>query len=248
MWTDLCPSGTPRRTAIVAGLALTLLLPLALAADGVPARIPGKVTVEVGPNGRRMITDGGGAAPYRRFPGKLMPMPDSELEPVIARHADSQQLDPKLVRALIQVESGYNPSAVSRKGAVGLMQLMPTTASLLAVSDPYDPDENVRGGTAYLRRMIDRFQGRLELAVAAYNAGPGAVERHGGIPPYRETRDYVRRVLALYRGVDRPDLPLRPLPVTGTAAGLATGLVRKTRIVQGANARPLLTTALSGSR
>jgi hypothetical protein len=232
------------RTAFAAGLALALLLPPALAADGVPARTAGKVTVEVGPNGRRMITDGGGSASPRRFSGKLMPIPDSELEPVITRHADSQQLDPKLVRAMIQVESGYNPSAVSRKGAVGLMQLMPTTASSLAVSNPYDPDENVRGGTAYLRRMIDRFEGRLELAVAAYNAGPGAVERHGGIPPYRETRDYVRRVLALYRGVDRPDLPLRPLAVTGTA----TGLVRKTRIVQGANARPLLTTALSGSR
>jgi hypothetical protein len=224
--------------------ALALLLPPALAAGGVPGTVPGTVKVEVGPNGRRQITDGGGSSPSKRFPGKLMAVPDAELEPVIARHADSQQLDPKLVRAMIQVESGYNAFAVSRKGAIGLMQLMPTTADQLAVRDPYDPDENVRGGTAYLRRMLDRFEGRLELAVAAYNAGPGAVERHGGIPPFRETRDYVRRVLALYRGVDRPDLPLRPVPVLSADQGL----VRKTRIVQGANNRPLLTTALGSSR
>lgn len=220
------------KTALAACVALALLLPSALSAGG--------VKVVVGPDGRRVITnDGDTKDTPKRFSGRLKPLPDASLEPVISRHADSYQLDPKLVRAVIQVESGYNPHAVSHKGAMGLMQLMPGTANLLAVEDPYDPDQNVRGGVAYLRRMLDRFEGRLELAVAAYNAGPGAVERHGGIPPYRETRDYVRKVLALYRGVDRPDLPLRPLPV---------GPIRKTRIVRGENDRLVLTTALGGSR
>lgn len=220
------------KTVFAASLALALLLPPALAAGG--------VKVVVGPDGRRMIVNDGAAAKDspKRFPGQLRPLPDAALEPVIVRHADSYQLDPKLVRAVIQVESGYNPGAVSRKGAMGLMQLMPGTATLLAVNDPWDPDENVRGGAAYLRRMLDRFEGRLELAVAAYNAGPAAVERHGGIPPYPETRDYVRKVLALYRGVDRPDQAVRPLPFG----------VRKTRIVRGDNDRLVLTTALGGSR
>ncbi len=220
------------KTAFATCLTLSLLLPTALSAGG--------VKVVAGPDGRRVITNDGAAKDSpRRFPGRLRPLPDASLEPVISRHADSYQLDPKLVRAVIQVESGYNPAAVSHKGAVGLMQLMPGTANQLAVDDPYDPDQNVRGGVAYLRRMLDRFEGRLELAVAAYNAGPGAVERHGGIPPYRETRDYVRKVLALYRGVDRPDLPLRPLSFDP---------VRRTRIVRGENDRLVLTTALGGSR
>jgi hypothetical protein len=220
------------KPVLAACVAFAFLLPPVLEAGG--------VKVVVGPDGRRVITNDGAAKDSpKRFPGRLRPLPDASLEPVISRHADSYQLDPKLVRAVIQVESGYNASAVSNKGAVGLMQLMPGTADQLSVDDPYDPDQNVRGGVAYLRRMLDRFEGRLELAVAAYNAGPGAVERHGGIPPYRETRDYVRKVLALYRGVDRPDLPLRPLPV---------GTIRKTRIVRGENDRLVLTTALGGAR
>src|SRR4029079_15862799 len=162
----------------------------------------------------RMIANDGGGEPLRRFPSQLRPLPHAQLEPMIAQHAEAQQLDPKLVKAVIQVESGNKPTAVSRKGAVGLMQLMPGTADRLAVRDRYDPEQNVRGGTTYLRQMLDRFQGRLELAVAAYNAGPGAVEKHGGIPPFAETRDYVRRVLALYRGFDRPDVPLAPVQLS----------------------------------
>jgi soluble lytic murein transglycosylase-like protein len=132
------------------------------------------------------------------------------VEPLIERHSDAQDLDPKLVRAVIQAESAFDQRARSRKGAMGLMQLMPATAVVLAVDDPYDPEENIRGGTAYLRQLVDRYPGRLDLALAAYNAGPGAVDRHGGIPPYAETREYVRRVLALYEG--------RPVDLEAVAA------------------------------
>ncbi|MCB1035234.1 MAG: lytic transglycosylase domain-containing protein, partial [Acidobacteria bacterium] len=106
------------------------------------------------------------------------------------------RLNRRLVQAVVQVESGYNPNALSNKGAMGLMQLMPETARSLSVSDPYDPEENLRGGTLYLRQMLDRF-GDLQMALAAYNAGPTAVERYQAVPPYPETRTYVRRVLTL---------------------------------------------------
>jgi soluble lytic murein transglycosylase-like protein len=114
---------------------------------------------------------------------------------LIVHHAQAQNLRPDLVRAVVQVESGYNPLAVSPKGAMGLMQLMPTTASQLGVRSPFDPEENIRGGTTYLRQLLERFQGDEELALAAYNAGPMAVDRYGNkVPPYQETREYVRKV------------------------------------------------------
>ena len=119
----------------------------------------------------------------------------NRFEPLIMEHAARHSLRPALVRAVIQVESGFNPRARSPKGAMGLMQLMPDTARELGVVDAYDPADNIRGGTLYLRRLIDRYHGNEELALAAYNAGSGAVDRYGrAVPPFRETRDYVKKV------------------------------------------------------
>ena len=123
----------------------------------------------------------------------------SEIDAYIEAHSRRQQLDPELVRAVVQVESAYQPGAESHKGAMGLMQLMPETARRLAVEDPWNPDDNVRGGTIYLRHLLDRFGGQLELALAGYNAGPEAVQRFGGIPPFEETQAYVEKVLRIYR-------------------------------------------------
>jgi soluble lytic murein transglycosylase-like protein len=115
--------------------------------------------------------------------------------------AHRHRVDAGLVRAIIDVESGFRPRAVSPKGAMGLMQLMPTTAAELGVTDPFDPEQNVDGGVRYLRALLTRYGGDQRLALAAYNAGSAAVERHGGIPPYSETRSYVKKVLARYRKV-----------------------------------------------
>ena len=121
-----------------------------------------------------------------------------EFEPLIREHAARHALRVELVRAVIQVESGYNPRARSPKGAMGLMQLMPATARQLGVRNAFDPAENIRGGCAYLRQLLDRYHDNEELALAAYNAGSEAVDRHGhAIPPYQETRDYVKKVSRL---------------------------------------------------
>lgn len=119
---------------------------------------------------------------------------DAAVEAAAARHG----VDPNLVRAIIKVESNYNPRAVSRKGAMGLMQLMPATARDLNVRNPYDVQQNVDGGVRHIKDLLDNFGGDVKLTAAAYNAGQGAVERNGGVPPYAETRAYVKRVTALY--------------------------------------------------
>jgi soluble lytic murein transglycosylase-like protein len=143
-----------------------------------------------------------------------------ELDGLIDTHAQRQGLDPELVRAVVLVESSYNPTARSTKGAMGLMQLMPATASSLQVEDPYDPEENLRGGTIYLRRLLDRYDGDLEMALAGYNAGPQAVDRHRGLPPYPETHEYVDRVLRVFRGEGLDSAP------TGARRGKPTFLHR----------------------
>lgn len=126
-------------------------------------------------------------------------LPERELAPVIARHSRQHQLHPALIRAVIKAESNFDPHAISRAGAIGLMQLMPQTAIRLDVRDLYDPDDNVGGGAKYLRQLLDRFHGNLPLALAAYNAGENVVDRYQALPPIDETRQYVRKVLRYYR-------------------------------------------------
>jgi soluble lytic murein transglycosylase-like protein len=121
-----------------------------------------------------------------------------QFEPLIRQYASLQGVRPDLVRAVIQVESAFNPRAVSPKGAMGLMQLMPATAKEFGVIDPFNPTENIRAGVHYLRRLLDRYNDDEQLALAAYNAGPGAVQKYGNtVPPYKETRNYVEKIAGI---------------------------------------------------
>ncbi|MCM3880473.1 MAG: lytic transglycosylase domain-containing protein [Vicinamibacterales bacterium] len=122
----------------------------------------------------------------------------STYDPLIRQHASLQGVRADLVRAVIQVESAFNPRALSPKGAMGLMQLMPATAAQFGVIDPFNPAENIRAGVKYLRMLLDKYNDNEQLALAAYNAGPGAVDKYGSkIPPYKETRNYVQRITNL---------------------------------------------------
>ena len=136
----------------------------------------------------------------RAFSEALSPSLSSPYSVHILAAAKEHRVDPAFIAAVIRAESNGVPTAVSRKGARGLMQLMPATARRLGVTRPFDPKENIRGGTAYLAELAERFgETRADLVLAAYNAGENAVEEYGGVPPYRETRDYVKRVLAFWR-------------------------------------------------
>ena len=124
--------------------------------------------------------------------------PPADINAAIEQAAARHNVDPNLVRAVIKVESNFNPHAVSRTGAMGLMQLMPVTARQLNVTNPFDPEQNVDAGVRHLRRLLDNFGGDVRLTLAAYNAGVGAVMRNSGVPPYSETRNYVKKITRLY--------------------------------------------------
>ena len=123
------------------------------------------------------------------------PIADSVVAPLIENAAKTQNLETKLVRAVIEQESGFRPCAISSRGAQGLMQLMPETATELGVRDPFDPKENIDGGTRYLKQLLDKYKGDVAQALGAYNAGPGAVDQSGGVPDVSETKDYVGAIL-----------------------------------------------------
>ncbi len=210
-----------RRQRRLEGRLATALVGLLFCAAAASAQ----VRVSQGEDGRMVITNEAGVVTPRQAPRRPRGVSSetrSRIDAVIERHAAEQGLDPSLVRAVVQVESAYDERAVSRAGALGLMQLMPATAAELSVRNPFDPEANVRGGTTYLPQMLDEFGNELTLALAGYNAGPGAVHRYGGIPPYRESQQYVRRVLRRYRGED-----IGEIAATTVAKRRPTFLIRR---------------------
>ncbi|MCA0972595.1 lytic transglycosylase domain-containing protein [Halobacillus litoralis] len=126
---------------------------------------------------------------------KKVEVKDSEIDAMIAKASEAYGVDADLIRSVVKAESNFDADVVSHAGAQGLMQLMPATARGLGVSDPFDPEQNIMGGTKYLKQMLDKYDGDSKLALAAYNAGPGNVDKYGGVPPFQETQHYVRKVL-----------------------------------------------------
>jgi len=168
-------TGVPQTGSTAPGFAAALNSALGAAS---PAGLPGS------------DVSGAGA------PNAPAPVPPAQIDALVEQNATTWQVDPALLKAVIANESGFNANATSKVGAQGLMQLMPATAASLGVRDAYDPAQNVAGGARYLRGLLDRFGGNPRLAVAAYNAGPGAVAKYNDVPPYAETQSYVTNVLA----------------------------------------------------
>jgi len=178
-----------------------LLLVLTLGARVLSAQVPSQsqIALVIDDQGRVVYVNAD-IPPLLGAPSRahgLAAAPDP-IRQVIGTTASRFNMDPKFVDAVVRVESGYDVRARSSKGAQGLMQLIPATAARFGVENPFDPAENVRGGVTYLSQLMKQFNGDVPLTLAAYNAGEGAVARYGGIPPYRETRDYVRKVTEIY--------------------------------------------------
>ncbi len=130
----------------------------------------------------------------------------AELDPIFKQAADKYGIDEKLLKAVAKAESNFNPSVVSSAGAIGVMQLMPSTASSLGVTNPYNAKDNIMGGAKYLSRLLEKYNGNISLALAAYNAGSGNVEKYGGIPPFKETQNYVHKILGYLGSSDTDDV------------------------------------------
>jgi hypothetical protein len=196
------------------GRALAVLLAWGLLVFAPFSRVQAAVYVYVDTEGTAHFTDAPTKTYFRPLPAFGLPrginLTSGQYADLINAIATQNGVDPALVKAIIRAESGFDHQAVSRKGAQGLMQLMPQTADRYAVGDAFDPADNIRGGVRYLRFLQDLFPGQLQLVVAAYNAGENAVLRYGGIPPYAETREYVARVFRFY---GQPDAVVTAAPI-----------------------------------
>jgi soluble lytic murein transglycosylase-like protein len=204
--TDL--SAVARRISEITGSAMQPPgLPGAGGIDGMPVLDPSRVAgtpfaalvqSALAGQGIAPVADAAGVGAGATAGVAIAPamVPPEQIEKLVSANAATFNVDPDLIKAIIANESGFNANATSNVGAQGLMQLMPGTASGLGVSDAYDPAQNVWGGSKYIKGLLDRFGGDTKLAIAAYNAGPGAVEKYGGVPPYAETQNYVQNVLA----------------------------------------------------
>jgi soluble lytic murein transglycosylase-like protein len=162
---------------------------------------------EVPADSEAATTGGNSAADARRALNRLASVPQT-LDKIVVQTSEKHRVDPALVRAVITAESNWNTGALSHKGAQGLMQLIPSTARLMGVANPFDPEQNVEGGVRYLRMLLERYNGDVTKSLAAYNAGPAAVDRFGGVPNYRETRDYVRKVTSTYYATSNSEQPV----------------------------------------
>lgn len=196
------------RVPLAPALAALLLIPAAHAAAGEYRLVDADGTAHytnapTDPRYRRMGGVSGTASGWLSLPGVSAARYGTEIDEAATRYGVPR----RLVEAVIRVESGFNASAVSSKGARGLMQLMPQTAAILGVRDVFNPRQNIEGGVRHLRGLMDRYPNNLRLVLAAYNAGEQAVNWFGGVPPYPETRQYVERVIGEYGGDARPGLP-----------------------------------------
>jgi hypothetical protein len=179
--------------------------------------------------------------PIRAF-SSWKPLSNPRLESLISKYAQKNGVEPSLVRAVMRHESGFNAQAVSPKGALGLMQLMPGTAALMGVRNPFDPEENIAGGVGYLRLCLNRFQNNIALAVAAYNAGPERVARCAGVPPIPETQVFVSNVMGSYTGNNpsaaKPAAPPAPARGAGPAPKTIRKIPAQVKLVENAAPRP----------
>jgi soluble lytic murein transglycosylase-like protein len=174
--------------------------------------------VHVEPRGPATSSNSARTAPPARTSQRTEDIPVSYVS-IINSACERFGVDPSLVHAIVKVESDFNPFAISRKGAMGLMQLMPQTASTMNVRNTFSPHENIEGGVKYLRYLLDRYEGNLTLSLAAYNSGETAVKKWGTVPPFKETQDYVKKIMQIYNGTGKSFAPRYTIYVGTSADG-----------------------------